>query len=157
MSLRTLPFAITLAALIPQTASAFIFSCDVSATDMAFGRYSGGEVTSTGGITVACNGTGSGDGNRYIVTLSRGSSLTYLDRKLRSGLRSLSYNLYTDPAHTRVWGDGGGGTDVVARTMNFRGAFGEVSQTSTVYGKIPAQPLPRGGIYLDVIVAVVVF
>lgn len=61
-----------------------------------------------------------------------------------AGSDLLDYNLFTDPAMTRIWGDGTGGTYVVnrrVRTWRVRWI--------RVYGRIPAgQDVPAGS-YTD--------
>ncbi len=156
MTRRTLLLAAALVLLVPEAASAFFLSCNVSATDVRFGSYTTDRLRTTGAVTVSCRGTGTN--NPYVIALGKGSSPVYSDRTLRMGRQSLSYNLYTDSAHTRVWGDGGGGTETVTRLMTFRhDLLGPISQTTTVFAQLPAQGLPRPGRYVDAIVVLVIF
>lgn len=61
-------------------------------------------------------------------------------RRLLNGAASLSYNLYTDAAHTQLWGDGLGGTVAPIAAAN---------SMLTVYGRIPAMRPPAAGSYSD--------
>ncbi len=55
----------------------------------------------------------------------------------------VTYALYTDAAHTTLWGDGSLGTVTVAGTGN--GGL----QSVTIYGNVPTQTTPAPGIYTD--------
>jgi spore coat protein U-like protein len=129
-----------------------IHACDIAATAVAFGTVTGVDTT-TGTITLACQGAGSN--NPYTVTLSTGLG-SYSQRQMRRGQSRLSYNLYTDPSHTLIWGDGSGGSHVVSGTIAFR-TSGTVVVPLTVYGLVPNQPFPVSGPYRDTIVATVSF
>lgn len=153
---RSLAPAAVLAAvlllLLPATATAAISSCTLSATTVAFGVFSGTQRTTTGTITVTCRGAGTN--NPFSVALSTGSG-TYATRTMKSGTNSLPYNLYTDLAHTIIWGNGTGGTQVVSGRITFPPS--PISVPETVFGLLPAQPIPVPGSYLDTIIATVTF
>src|SRR3954453_23380762 len=80
-------------------------------------------------IQVTCTNT-----TPYNIGLDAGtgSGATLAGRKLTSGGATINYSLYTSNAYSTVWGITPG-TDTVAGTGN--GA----SQSSTVFGRIPAQ------------------
>ena len=84
-------------------------ACTVSATGVNFGTYNvfaASDNTSTGTVTYQC---GNADHN-IEITISTGSSGTYLPRTLKRGPEALGYNLYLDAAFGSIWGDGGSGT-----------------------------------------------
>src|SRR5262245_452236 len=89
-------------------------SCTISATSVNFGSYNvfnGSAVDSTGTITYQCNSQAS----NITISLSKGSSSSYSPRLMSKGAETLSYNLFTDPARTSVWGDGTSSTGVYFR------------------------------------------
>lgn len=136
--------------------------CTVSATGVAFGVYdttSTAPTDSTGGVTVRCNHLGGGAvKTNYSITLSAGSSGTYAQRRMRAGTAVLNYNLFTDAARLQVWGNGTGGSTLVASTLlvnpgNF--AINEVSHP--IYGRIPEQQAADTGSYNDTILVTLTF
>ena len=134
-----------------------IDNCAVSATGVAFGNFTGQHLTSTGQIVMIC--TGRGSRNRFTVTLSTGSSGTYDQRQMRNGVSSfantLGYNLYLDPQHTTIWGDGRRPTEEFAGEINFAGNI--AVKVLVVYGDLPAHAMPHPGMYQDQITAEVDF
>lgn len=83
------------------------------------------------------------------IAISRGNSPTFGARELRSGNDVLRYNLYVDPGHRIVWGDGTEGTRV-------HGAASGNAEV-TVYGRIsPGQDVSPGS-YSDSLVVTVFF
>lgn len=114
-------------------------SCQIAATDLAFGQYrfnSAVDVLAT--VTIAienCVPDLDGVDVSYTITLSTGASADYADRAMAGPGGALHYNVYTDPSHAIVWGDGSAGT------MEVSGSFTVPLQTSashTGYGRIPA-------------------
>ncbi len=79
-----------------------------------------------------------------------GSGATVASRKMTRGGATVNYGLYSDAAHTAVWGNTVG-TDTVAATGN--GA----AQSYTVYGQIPAQTTPAPATYTDTITVTVTY
>ena len=138
----------------PFTVSASVASnCLVTATNMAFGAYTGvAQLTSTSGVTVRCtNGLG------YTVKLSSGGG-SYGTRLLSDGgSNTLQYNLYTSAANTSIWGDGTTGS-TAAVTGTGGGLASGSAVTHTVYGTLPDngtnQAAPVGS-YSDSITATV--
>ncbi len=138
----------------PFTVSASVASnCLISATNLAFGPYTGvAELTSTSGVTVRCtNGLG------YTVRLSSGGG-SYGTRLLSDGgTNTLQYNLYTSAANTSIWGDGATGS-TAAVTGTGSGLAAGSAVTHTVYGTLPDngtnQAAPVGS-YTDSITATV--
>jgi spore coat protein U-like protein len=139
------PLALILLALLSLTGVARA-ECSLSLIGLSFGSYDPLSYTDadiTGSISVQCDVDTSAQ-----VSLSAGSGPFAL-RQMKSGLDSLFYNLYTDPAHLTIWGDGSPGTSV----MSFSGTSG----TRTVYGRIPARQNVPVGTYGDTITVTLTF
>ena len=98
---------------------------------------------STGNVEVVCVLT-----TAYTIGLSPGNS-SYAARSMRSGVHSLSYNLYTDATRTTIWGDGTGGTGLIAGNA--------ISANHTIYGRVPAGQNVNVGSYSDSLVVTITF
>jgi spore coat protein U-like protein len=98
-------------------------------------------------IQVQCTNT-----TPYNIGLNAGtgSGASVTTRKLSNGGAVINYSLYTDSAHTIVWGNTIG-TDTVSATGS--GA----SQSYPVYGLIPPQTTPAPGSYTDTITVTVTY
>jgi spore coat protein U-like protein len=142
--IRRLALAAVLLVVTSVSAQAFR-TCSLSASNIAFGAFSGSTLTTVGSITIVCLGTGNAN---YTLTLSTGSSGTYLSRQMTNGPNILSYNLYKDPAFTQVFGDGTGGSTSISGL-----ASGPDTALVAVYGRLPAQTIPAAGAYSDTITA----
>ncbi|WP_274426586.1 Csu type fimbrial protein [Chelativorans sp. YIM 93263] len=121
-----------------------------SANDLNFGASGmlDTAVAATTAIAVQCT-----SGTTYDVGLNEGTGAgaTVATRVMTGpGAETVTYSLYTDPAHTDVWGNTTG-TDTVTGT----GTGSE--QIYTVYGQVPAQPTPTPGTYSDVITVTVTY
>ncbi|MFC3165944.1 Csu type fimbrial protein [Ciceribacter thiooxidans] len=104
--------------------------------------------TGTSEITVQCT-----NGTTYNVGLNEGLGIgaTVASRRMTGpGSATVTYSLYSDVAHTTVWGQTIG-TDTVSGTGT--GA----SQVYTVYGQVPAQSTPAAGTYSDTITVTVTY
>ncbi len=126
-------------------------NCLVSATNLAFGAYTGvAALSGTSDVGVRCtNGLG------YTVKLSAGGG-TYASRLLASGGNNLQYNLYTTGGYTSIWGDGTSSTAVVTGTGG--GMASGSANTHTVYGQLPdnaANQAAPVGSYADTITVTV--
>ena len=112
---------LAVAFLVLTAAPALAFrTCSLNASGVAFGVFTGSSTRSVGSITSVCVGSGTAD---YTLTLSTGSSGSYLSRQMMSSANILSYNLYKDPATTQVLGDGtGGSTSISGRASGWRSA-----------------------------------
>lgn len=151
MSLRSRAHLCLLVLLMMAASVAHAASCNVAATSVSFGTYdpiSANPTNSTGRITVSCNGN-SGHGP-YSLALSAGGGGSYAGRIMRSGSATIAYQLYIDAAHTRIWGDGNGGSDTVAGNDIVPKQSGNAS--FTVFGSIPARLITNPGYYSDVII-----
>jgi spore coat protein U-like protein len=119
-------------------------TCGVSTPGLAFGAYDVFAASVTNGnatLSVTCSLVLPSvvAAVNYTVSLSPGSSGSFVQRQMKSGANSLGYNLYTSNAYSIVWGDGTGTSQSVSGTMRLN-IFTNPSQTDklTVYGQIPA-------------------
>ncbi|MCR4265400.1 spore coat U domain-containing protein [Nitratireductor sp. ZSWI3] len=119
--------------------------CQINAaSDLDFGASGviGAAIEATSAIAVQCT-----NGTTYDIGLNegQGAGATVADRAMTGpNSEDVAYSLYTDAAHTDVWGNTIG-TDTVAGT----GTGSE--QTYTVFGQVPAQATPTPGTYTDII------
>ena len=106
-------------------------NCNITAApNLDFGNFDGSAVlTTSGDIKVRCS-----NGTPYSVKLSAGGG-TYAQRLLSKGTDKLQYNLFTDLAHTNIWGDGTPSTSFNAGTGSGLSSAGE--KTHTVYAQLP--------------------
>lgn len=122
-------------------------ACAVGVSGVSLGPINplhGQAVTVAGRITVACDTETS-----YTVGLSTGVSGTWDRHMVGPAGSTLRYNLYLDPLHTRLWGDGSPGSETV------KGVASGESMVHDVHARVPAQPLAPGGHYVDTIVVTV--
>jgi spore coat protein U-like protein len=84
------------------------------------------------------------------VYLSKGIAGSNNPRQMANGANRLSYNLYLDAAHTRIWGD---------PSPNYYTANGVwmSGATLTVYGLVPALQDVATGSYSDSVTATINF
>ena len=135
----------------PQTAT-FTFNasatvlktCNVSADNLDFGPVGSlaSPVPGQGQIHLQCSaGTG------YTIALGGGSSgaTDPTQRKMVSGVNSVTYGLYRNPGYTLPWGN-------VPGSNVASGSGTALVQSIPVYGRVPAQTLPPPGTYTDTIV-----
>ncbi len=143
---------------LPAPAACALCSCTASATGVSFGTYnplSGLDADDTGNVRISCGG---GTGTvAYAIHLSRGAySAAYNPRRMGSGNGRLSYDLYTDPARTTIWGDGSGGSGFISDSLSV--LLGGSSRSYTVYGRIPGgQRFAATGAYSDTITFTVTY
>jgi spore coat protein U-like protein len=139
-------------------------NCQVRLDPVDFGTYStvsAAPTDSTGHIEIRCSGDDVGQG--VLVTLSPGASGHYHDRTMVRGIDELEYNLYIDPGHRIVAGNGSEGT-LPLIGLPGEGSVKEFKQgrkTSrvdyTVYGRIFPRQSVAAGVYQDKITVTVVF
>jgi spore coat protein U-like protein len=80
-------------------------ACMVESTPIVFGNYNPirrKDLATVGMIHYRCLGSH----QRLTIGLSPGDSGSFAARVMSRGQRSITYNLYLDPAATQVWGDG---------------------------------------------------
>lgn len=162
--MRSLALAalIALSATLPQTASALCLGCNcaVSTTAVAFGVHnplSAGPHDSSGNVHVSCTTT---LGLAVTVTTDLGfgnNSAAFSPRKMASGTNRLNYDLYTDAAHTTIWGDGTSGTGHMIEGLTLS-LLAPVTRDYPVYGRIPgSQTTVPPGSYTDTVVVTVTY
>ena len=123
-------------------------TCSVTTSGLNFGTYdvfSSVDDSISATIIVNCVKK-----KPYSISLSSGSG-TFASRALTSTVGTLSYNLFLDPTHLTIWGDGSSGTSTVSGT----GTGANIS--TPVYGKIPARQNVAVGSYSDLITVTVTF
>lgn len=141
---HVLPSCLIAFALLVAPAASATCSLDVQGVD--FGSYdfmSSQDLDSVGHVIVTCDASSS-----FSISLSAGAG-TYASRVMHNGAHTLDYNLYTDPAHTMVWGDGTGGSVVASGNGT--------SVDEVVYGSAPAGQNPYLGAYSDAITVTLTF
>ena len=120
-----------------------------SASTVNFGGQGplGANVDQTFPIQVMCTKT-----TPYDIGLDAGtgSGATVATRKMTSSAAAVVYSLYSDSAHSAVWGNTIG-TDTVAAT-----ASGS-RRNHTVYGRMLSQNAPALGTYTDTITVTVTY
>ncbi len=122
----------------------------VSATGVNFGTYeplSPPATESNGTVRIACE-LSLDVLPPFLVKLSSGAATHFSPRALTSGLSRLSYNLYTTPALTSVWGDGTSDTD----TQSYTGLLVLGHVELTIHGAVPAGQFVAAGAYVDTII-----
>lgn len=115
----------------------------VGGVPLAFGVVTPG-VQRDGSVTVTATCT---VGTPYTLALDAGtgSGATVGLRRMTSGSATLDYTLYQDVARTTPWGDGTGGTSTRSSTGT------GLTQTFTVYGRVPSSAVASVGVYTDTI------
>jgi spore coat protein U-like protein len=125
-------------------------SCTLGMASAAFGSYnplSATALDTSGSLSFSCNLTAP----LPTIALSRGASSTFTPRTMtRAGGGALQYNLYLDPLHLVVWGDG---SDLTTSRFIGVGLVGQV----TFYGSVPAGQNAPAGSYTDTLVATIYF
>jgi spore coat protein U-like protein len=122
--------------------------CSVSATNLAFGNYSGALINSSSTILVTCTNT-----TPYNVGLNAGlaTGATVTNRSMTGpGSALLRYSLFSNSGHTNNWGNTVG-TNTVGGTGN------GTTQPLIVYGQVPAGQFATPGSYADTIIATVTY
>ena len=123
-------------------------TCTVSATNLAFGVYTGAQAMGTSAISVACTNT-----TTYQVGLNAGtaSGATVTTRQMTGPSSALlNYALYRDAARTQNWGN-------TASTDTVGGTGDGNTRSITVYGTVPAGQLVAPGSYSDTVVVTVTY
>jgi len=133
----------------PADAQLASIVCSISASGVNFGEVTGQALASTGDIVLRCTGNGS---SAYTLALTTGLSGTYGLRQMANGTERLAYNIYTEASLGSIWGDGTGGSQLVTGRIQMQGNP-VVTTTVPVRARLPVQPAPGPGSYLDTIVA----
>lgn len=130
-----------------QVSATVLPSCQISATGLSFGSYSGAALSATSTISVNCT-----QNLGYNIGLSGGSSGGTVASRVMAGPggATLAYGLYKDANHTANWGETVG-------TDTEQGNGTGSAQTITVYGLLPASQQATAGSYTDTITATVTY
>lgn len=122
--------------------------CLISATNLAFGAYTGAVANASSTVSVTCTNT-----TPYTVGLDAGTSTgsTVTTRKM-TGPRGalLAYSLSRDSAHSLNWGNTVG-TDTQSGSGNGS------AQSLTVFGQVAANQFVAAGNYIDTITATITY
>lgn len=134
---------LTLALGLTPTCALATTTCTVSTPGLAFGSYNvfaAGATKVNATLSIKCTLTTPPNSVtvNYTISLSTGSSNSFVQRQMTSGANTLGYNLYTSNAYSVVWGDGTGTTKTVAGSMSLTSGNPTHTNTNTVYGQIPA-------------------
>ncbi|WP_077033794.1 spore coat U domain-containing protein [Pelomonas sp. KK5] len=132
-----------------QVVASVVASCTISGTTLNFsssidplGTTAPIDATST--LTLTCSNT-----TPYTVALSAGSNAgggsNFAARTMKSGSRTLAYQLYKDAGRVTVWGDGTAGSSTVTGT----GTGG--AQTLNIYGRLLSLANAVPGTYTDTV------
>ena len=134
-------------------------TCSTTTTGVAFGAYNvfaAGAVNTTGTLKVTCSLDPLESGPvtaAFTLSLSTGSSNSFVQRQMVSGTNLLVYNLYTANTHSVVWGDGSGATATVSGSIKLTNGTPSRSENKTVYGQVSAlQDVAVSPLYSDTIV-----
>jgi spore coat protein U-like protein len=126
--------------------------CDITATPLTFPDTGliNRPLSAVSTVDVTCT-----SGAAFTIELDGGTTpgASMLRRRMirAGGTDTVDYQLYIDPQHTNIWGDGSYGTSHIA-------AVGTGTMHSyTVHGRVPAQTSVPAGNYSDVITATVSF
>jgi spore coat protein U-like protein len=140
--------------------------CMASTSGLAFGPYrplsfagklDSSDVTSDASVVVSCIGIAGG--GSYTVTLGpspvgAGDRISTRYMAGPAGGEDMAFNIYQDPGHTIVWGDG----MTAGSPLSGQVAPGDSTHTHTVYGRIPGgQNKLRPGAYATWLTMTVAF
>lgn len=118
-------------------------TCSVSPQQLSLGRYdpfASAPQDAVTSIAISCDVETS-----VVVAIGPGNG-DYGARTMTGGAQALLYNLYIDPAHSRVWGDGTNGSSTVSSTAV------ATSTAIPVYARAPArQTQLKPGSYSDIL------
>lgn len=125
-------------------------NCVISANALNFGTQGvlSANVDQTTSLSVTCSTSAP-----YNVGLDAGTTTgsTVAARLLAgSGGTTVDFQLYSDSAHTQVWGNTIG-------TNTVTGTGTGAAQTLTVYGRVPSQTTPAAGTYTSTVTATITF
>jgi spore coat protein U-like protein len=121
--------------------------CSLAVTALQFGDYVPyriGATDSTATLVVTCT-TSSPTIGQVDGSIAMGGASPASDRTIGNGVHALQYQLYLDPARSRIWGNGidQGNilpiTGIVSSAAPFR-------QTITIYGRIPGRNMSAAAV-----------
>jgi len=139
-------------------------TCNLSTAGLAFPTYSVFNASPTTGnatITLTCS-LDAGDNPpltvSYVISLSAGSSNSFVQRTLKIPTDQLGYNIYTSNTYSVVWGDGNGGSSTQSGSIKLTSGQPSRSENKTAFGRIPAlQDVSVSNSYIDNITVTVTY
>jgi spore coat protein U-like protein len=124
-------------------------TCSVNASTLNFGATGVllSALDATSAVTVVCTNSAP-----YTLALDGGltGATNPTQRKMTQGGQTITYGLYQDSARSQPWGDSTG-------TNTAAGTGSGLTQTFTVYGRVPAQSTPAPGTYTDTVVVTLTY
>jgi spore coat protein U domain-containing protein, fimbrial subunit CupE1/2/3/6 len=137
----------------PGTASATCSFQSIQSLPFSYDPIGGGAATASAKMTIACDAAST---TGVTIALDAGAHAGPAAAPWRrmvnaSGGETLNYNVYTDPAHATIWGDGTSGTAVQSHAQD-AGTF-----VLTLYGLIPGGQSVAAGSFSDTITATLTF
>lgn len=138
-----------------QVTANIISSCTISGSTLNFGASidpvnTAAPVDGASTLTIRCSNT-----TPYTITLDAGANAggaaNFAARSMISGVNKLGYQLYTDVGRTSVWGDG------TASSTTATGTGTGVTQTRSVYGRLPSISTAIPGGYTDTVTVVITY
>ena len=131
-------------------------TCSVSTAGLAFGPYdvfAAGATNGNATLNVTCQqevaDRGADKIQPYVISLSTGSSSSFVQRTMKNGSNALGYNIYTSNAYSVVWGDGTGSTGTQSGTAVINNGHPVATNSFTAYGRVPALQDVAVGNYTD--------
>jgi len=132
-----------------SVSAADVTTCSVGATTLNFGATGvlRSTLDATSSVTVVCTNAAP-----YTLALDGGLSAATnpSQRKMTQGGQTITYGLYQDSSRTQPWGDSAGNNTVASSGSG-------LTQTFTVYGRVPAQTTPPPGTYNDTVVVTLTY
>jgi spore coat protein U-like protein len=139
-------------------------TCTLSTGGLPFPAYSVFNAAATTGnatITLTCSLQPTDSPPltvNYVMSLSTGSSNSYVQRTLKIPTDQLGYNIYTSNTYSVVWGDGNGGSSSQSGSIKLTNGQPSRSENKTAYGRIPAlQDVSVSNSYADNITVTVTY
>ena len=125
-------------------------TCFVSSAALAFGQYDGlapAAKEALGVVRVSCtkDSTLLAETVNLTLQLSPSPPGAAGSHRLNAGGSTLSFDLFTDLLHTRLWGDGSQGTFTIGGLVALTAANPTAIVEFPIYGRIPPRlPSPAG-------------
>jgi spore coat protein U-like protein len=126
-------------------------TCTITCTNIvftAFNPYDANFERVNGSMTVKCTNSGVSKSITYYIGSQGGNSTDYSARYVKNGTNNVSYNIYIDAAYTQILGDTSNRTSYITTTYTLA-KNGSRTDSYTIYGKIPVQPLAKPMTYTD--------
>lgn len=126
-------------------------NCAITTTALAFGTYdpitthATADLDNTGTVVIACT-----KGATTSIELNLGANAAVSQRRLKSGVNFLNYEVYQDSTRATVWGTGTAKLDTGV-------APSKAARTYTAYGRVAMNQDVPSGSYTDTVTATVNF